>query len=273
MFAIILRMVSFQMVGVLNITPDSFSDGGLFLDENRACEQIEHLILSGADLIDIGAASSRPGSDFVDPATEISRLKGVLEFYFSRFSIPISLDTFHSEVAEFGLSKGVSWINDISGLGFDPRMAGVVSNYKAGVMLMHMKGNPKTMQISPHYEDVCADVMSFLKDRVNVAVSAGIKTIIVDPGIGFGKTVHHNLALISQISRFKELGYPVMMGPSRKQFIGDITGAAVADRLPGTIAACVLGLQNGVEYFRVHDVQAVKQALQVAEAILGADHA
>ena len=260
----------FSVVGILNITPDSFSDGGLFLDEKKAIFRLEQLINDGADLIDIGAASSRPGSVFVSPEEEIRRLKPVLDLLFRRFSIPISLDTFHCEVAEFGLSRGVSWINDITGLTYDSRLGPCIARYGAGVMLMHMQGTPLVMQDNPSYGDVLAEVFSFLKSQSEYARDLGIEKIIVDPGIGFGKNLDHNLGLIASVDRFLDLGYPVMLGPSRKQFIGAITGADVSVRLGGTIAACLLAYQKGVQYFRVHDPFEIKQALDVMKRLMEA---
>ncbi len=254
-------------MGIVNITPDSFSDGGLAWESESALRHIEGLVKAGADWIDLGASSSKPGTVFQSAEEEISRLDRVLSRYFEYFDTPVSVDTVHHEVARYALERGVKMINDISAMTFDPKMGEVVAAFQVPVVVMHMQGLPKTMQDSPHYEDVLSEVVSYLMERVAVAQGLGIREIILDPGIGFGKTLAHNLNLLRGLKAIVALGYPVLLGPSRKSFIGELAGAGAQHRLGGTVAACVWGALQGVKWFRVHDVFEVKQALRVMGAL------
>jgi dihydropteroate synthase len=255
------------LMGIVNITPDSFSDGGHFLSEDQAIKQIELLIKDGADFIDIGAESSRPGAEPVSVSEEIKRLAKVLTKYSRYFEVPLSLDTYKAEVADYGLSMGVNIINDISGLKADPNMAQVVKKHSVPVILMHMRGTPKNMQESPKYEDVVNEVFLELKESIDLAKKNEIDKIIIDPGIGFGKNVYHNLTLIKNLDVFKSLGHPLLVGTSRKSFIGHITADNDFERLSGTIASNLLAFQNGANILRVHDIGNIKKAVQVLEAI------
>eukprot|EP01047_Picozoa_sp_COSAG01_P006065 COSAG01_NODE_216_length_21695_cov_83.368772_3_plen_265_part_00 len=256
-----------KIFGILNITPDSFSDGGLFLDEGKAFRKIEAMISAGADGIDVGASSSRPGALSIDAETEIARLKPVLSQFKKRFDVSLSLDTYHADVAAFGVDCGINILNDISALRFDQGMASVVA--KAGVLLvlMHMQGQPKSMQQQPSYTDVVSEVYGFFEERLAYARSEGIEHCILDPGIGFGKTLTHNLLLLRDLSRFISLNCPVMLGTSRKSFIDHLHASPVSARLGGSLASIVLARQAGVSYLRVHDVYESKQACIVADAI------
>jgi dihydropteroate synthase len=256
------------IMGILNITPDSFSDGGQFIDLDRILVYIEKMIEDGADIIDVGAASSRPGADEVSGKEEINRLKGLLKVYKKYFSVPISLDTTKSEVAAFGLANGVDMINDISGLAGDKKMADIIGKAKVPVVIMHMQGIPQNMQNSPSYQNVITDISEDFKVAIKKAEQAGIADVIIDPGVGFGKTLEHNLEIIANLAKFKSLGKPILVGTSRKSFIGALTGADINERLAGTISSNILALVNGASIFRVHDVAETKQALVVASAII-----
>jgi dihydropteroate synthase len=257
------------LMGVLNVTPDSFSDGGRFLDPGEAVRHAQRLVEEGADLIDAGAESSRPGSDPVSAEEEWRRLRPVLEGLLREVRVPISVDTYKPEVAGRALALGAHMLNDIAGLR-DPAMIETVASHGAAVVIMHMKGEPKTMQQVAEYEDVVAEVKAFLAQQAALATSAGIDGIVIDPGLGFGKTAQHSLELLRRLPELVELGYPVLMGPSRKSFIGHVTGAPVEDRLEGTLAAVTAAVLGGAHIVRVHDVKQCKRAVQVAEAIRGA---
>jgi dihydropteroate synthase len=259
------------LMGVLNVTPDSFSDGGLFLDRDKAVERALMMEKEGADLIDIGGESSRPGADPVSLEEERKRVLPVLEKLAGKLSIPISVDTRRAVVARESLSLGARIINDITALRGDPDMGDVVRASNAVIVLMHMKGNPRTMQDNPHYKDVVDDVAAFLSERAAAAQEAGIdrKNIWVDPGIGFGKTVEHNLELIRSLKKIVCLGYPVVVGPSRKSFIGRITGGELKDRLEGTAAAVTAAVLHGANVVRVHDVAAMRRTVRMADALRG----
>jgi len=257
-----------QVVGILNVTPDSFSDGGHFFKADDAFKRIEKLVADGADMIDIGAESTRPGSEAVDVGEELRRLEPVIMGFRQRFDSRFSVDTMKAEVAELALNYGASYINDVSALRYDARMSDVIAAYQGGVVLMHMQGVPKTMQQDPQYDDVVGDVCQFLLRQCDVAKAAGITDIILDPGFGFGKTIHHQLTLMDRLDEVTQLGYPLMLGVSRKSMIGLVTGAGVDDRLPGSLALAVLGLTKGAQFFRVHDVAETRHALDMAFAIL-----
>src|SRR5215211_7723296 len=262
------------VVGILNVTPDSFSDGGGFLDPEAAAEQAATMVEEGADMLDVGGESTRPGSHPVSQEEEIRRVVPVLKRILStRPEAVISIDTYRSGTATAALEAGASLVNDVTALRGDPRMASVIQEAACPVILMHMQGEPKTMQKEPHYEDVVGEVRDFLAERAEYAVTAGVRSenVIVDPGIGFGKNLEHNLALLRNLDAVVDLGFPVLIGASRKTFIGRITGVQEArDRVFGTVAATVLAYQQGATYFRVHDVRANREALAVAEAVLHA---
>jgi dihydropteroate synthase len=261
------------VVGILNVTPDSFSDGGNFLDPEVAAEHATTMLDVGAAIIDVGGESTRPGSDPVSRQEEVRRVVPVIEgLLAARPEAVISVDTYRSETAVAALEAGAHIVNDVTALRGDPSMASVVADARCPVILMHMQGEPKTMQREPHYKDVVSEVTDFLESRAEHAVRAGVRpeNIIVDPGIGFGKTLQHNLALLRNLEALVELGFPVLVGASRKRFIGSITGVGEAsERVFGTVATTVLAYEKGATLFRVHDVRANREALAVAEALLG----
>jgi dihydropteroate synthase len=260
------------VVGILNITPDSFSDGGDFLDPEAAAEHAATMLDEGAEILDVGGESTRPGSDPVSQEVEIGRVVPVLERILSvRPEAVISVDTYRACTATAALEAGASLINDVTALRGDPRMASVIQEAACPVILMHMQGEPKTMQKEPHYEDVVGEVRDFLAERAEYAVAAGIRpeNVIVDPGIGFGKNLEHNLDLLRNLDAIVDLGFHVVIGASRKSFIEKITGVQEArDRVSGTVATTVLAYERGATFFRVHDVRANREALAVAEAVL-----
>jgi dihydropteroate synthase len=261
------------VVGILNVTPDSFSDGGNFLDPEVAAEHATTMLDVGAAIIDVGGESTRPGSDPVSRQEEVRRVVPVIErLLAARPEAVISVDTYRSETAVAALEAGAHFVNDVTALRGDPAMASVVADARCPVILMHMQGEPKTMQREPHYKDVVSEVTDFLEARADHAVRAGVRpeNIIVDPGIGFGKTLQHNLALLRNLEALVELGFPVLVGASRKRFIGSITGVEEAsERVFGTVATTVFAYEKGATLFRVHDVRANREALAVAEALLG----
>lgn len=256
-------------MGILNVTPDSFSDGGLHIDPVRAIARAELMVAEGADILDIGGESTRPGSLAVSESEQCQRIVPVIKAIRKFWSGPISVDTTRGAVVETAFDSGANWINDISALRDDPRMLDLAVAWSCPVVLMHMLGTPRTMQENPAYSDVVEDVKSFLRDRAQYAIGAGVlaQNIILDPGIGFGKTVDHNLALLSHLTDLVELGYPVLVGASRKSFIGHLTGASVDERLAGSLAAAIRSVGAGAKIVRVHDVGATRQALAVASAI------
>jgi dihydropteroate synthase len=262
------------VVGILNVTPDSFSDGGDFLDPEVAADQAATMLDEGADMLDVGGESTRPGSDPVSQEEEIRRVVPVLERILSmRPEAVISIDTYRSGTATAALEAGASLVNDVTALRGDPRMASVIQEAACPVILMHMQGEPKTMQKEPHYEDVVGEVRDFLAERAEYAVAAGVRpeNVIVDPGIGFGKNLEHNLALLRNLDAVVDLGFPVLIGTSRKRFIERITGVQEArGRVSGTVATTVLAYERGATLFRVHDVRANREALAVAEAVFHA---
>ena len=259
------------VMGIVNVTPDSFSDGGMFVDAGAAVKHGLRLLEEGADVLDVGGESTRPGSDAVGAGVERERLLPVIEGL--RREAPeavLSVDTRKAAVARDALAAGADVVNDI-GAGVDPDMFGVVASTGAGMVLMHMKGEPKTMQREPRYEDVVREVKEFLTQRAEHAVAEGVRpeNVIVDPGIGFGKNLEHNLALLRDLDAIVDLGFPVLVGASRKRFIGRITGVEEAKgRVFGTVATTVLAYEKGAKFFRVHDVRANRDALAVAEAVL-----
>jgi len=262
-----------QIMGVLNVTPDSFSDGGRYLDPALAIAQAGKMIEDGADIIDVGGESTRPGSELVPLHVELERVVPVLEGIAAmNSSVAVSIDTWKSEVAEKALDLGAHAINDISGLRFDPKLADLSARYGAGLMISHIKGTPKNMQSDPTYVDVVAEIKEFLRDAAAAARAAGVDagSIVLDPGIGFGKRLEHNLAILKRLGEIADLGYPVLIGPSRKSFIGTILDAPVNERLEGTLAAAAIGAANGAAIVRVHDVKEARRALALADAIIKA---
>jgi dihydropteroate synthase len=260
-----------KLMGVVNVTPDSFSDGGLFLDPDIAIDHGRALAADGADLLDVGGESTRPGAEAVSAEEERRRVVPVVAGL-AGTAVPVSIDTYKRSVAEAALDVGARVVNDVTALRADPELAGLCADRECEVVLMHMLGTPQTMQDNPVYEDVVDEVKAFLAERIERAVSEGVAEarITVDPGIGFGKTVEHNLELLRRLGELRDLGRPICVGTSRKSFIGKITGRPVDQRLGGTIASCVLAYANGAAVLRVHDVREVREALTAAEAILGA---
>ena len=260
-----------SVTGILNVTPDSFSDGGLYLDAGAAAARAEQMVSEGADLIDIGGESTRPGSRGVPLEEELRRTIPVIRRLAKVVRVPLSIDTSKAHVAERALDAGASLVNDVTALRGDPRMAAVVAQHRAAVILMHMAGSPRTMQRRPRYHEVVTDVAAFLIQRARYAQAAGIdrSRILVDPGLGFGKTTAHNLTLMRGLSRFVALGFPVVIGPSRKSFIGNTLNAEVGERLAGTLACVASAWWQGVHVVRVHDVKASVQLLRMLEAIRG----
>ncbi|HJU04588.1 MAG TPA: dihydropteroate synthase [Nitrospiraceae bacterium] len=257
-------------MGILNITPDSFSDGGLYLNPDAAVARAHIMVEQGADLIDIGAESSRPGSDPIEENEELSRLIPVVREVCRNISIPVSVDTTKARVAQEALDAGAAIINDISALRYDPRMCGVVARYEAALVLMHMQGTPKNMQRAPRYANIVEEVLVFFRERVQAAVEAGISTdrILLDPGIGFGKNLDHNLTLIAQLKTLTTLGRPILVGPSRKGFIGRVLDRPVHERLMGTAAVIAIAVVNGARLIRVHDVDHMRDVVTMVEAIM-----
>lgn len=257
------------IMGVLNVTPDSFSDGGVFFnDVERAVAHAKQMVADGADIIDIGGESTRPGSDPVSEAEEMRRVIPVIERLAKEIAVPISIDTYKSAVAKAALQAGATILNDITGLN-NPEMLAVAAKFKCPAVIMHLQGAPKTMQTNPEYADVVADIKNFFVERIAAARAEGITELILDPGIGFGKTVAHNLTILKRLREFTTLGYPVLVGPSRKSFIGTLTGGLPAtERLEGTLASVVAARFNGTSMVRVHDVAACRRALQIIDAII-----
>jgi dihydropteroate synthase len=262
------------LFGILNVTPDSFSDGGDFLDPEAAARHAGVLLDEGADAIDVGGESTRPGSDPVSEEEELRRVVPVVrKILEARPGAVVSVDTYRARTAEAALDAGARIVNDVTALRGDPRMAALVADAGCPVVLMHMLGEPKTMQEEPRYDDVVGEVRGFLEKRAGHANAAGVdaENIILDPGIGFGKTLAHNLALLRRLDAIVGLGFPVLLGASRKRFIGAITGAEEAKgRVFGTVATTVLGYERGATLFRVHDIRANREALAVAQAVRSA---
>jgi dihydropteroate synthase len=259
-------MAAARIMGIVNVTPDSFSDGGLYLDAAAAIGHGRELLAEGADILDIGGESTRPGAEEVGAAEEIRRVVPVIEALAGDGAV-ISVDTSKAAVAAAAIDAGATIVNDVTALG-DPEMAPLCGERGVELILMHMQGTPRTMQDDPQYEDVVAEVRSFLAEKVAAAVSEGVEgeKIWVDPGIGFGKNVDHNLLLIQQLGELRSLRRPILLGASRKSFLGKITGGDVSDRLAASIAAAVIGVQAGADCVRVHDVAATRDALTVLEA-------
>jgi dihydropteroate synthase len=257
------------LMGIVNVTPDSFYDGGKRLDPDRAVADGIGLVEAGADVIDIGGESTRPGAGAVSMEEELQRVLPVIRGLRRSVKVPISIDTYKAQVAQAALSEGADIINDISALRFDPQMAVLVAAEKVPVVLMHMQGTPQTMQTEPSYKDVLREVQDFLTAQVRFAVEAGVdrENIIIDPGIGFGKTLDHNLTLLRGLPGIAAMGQPLMVGASRKAFIGKILGVEPAERLEGSLAAAIAAVFGGAHIIRVHDVKETRKAIRVADAI------
>lgn len=266
-------MGAFKVMGIVNVTPDSFSDGGRYLDPGAAIAHGLELATEGAVLLDVGGESTRPGAEPVSAERELRRVVPVIEgLRAAGFDGTLSVDTSKAPVAQAALDAGATLINDVTALRAAPEIAELVAERDAEICLMHMLGTPRTMQRDPHYDDVVDDVRRFLTERVEFAMARGIRPerILLDPGIGFGKTVAHNLELLQRLDEFVALGFPVLFGASRKAFLGELTGRPVDRRLPATIAANVIALARGATVFRVHDVAPLYDALTVAAATLAA---
>jgi len=261
------------LMGVINVTPDSFSNGGQFFDAERAIERGERLAAEGADLLDVGGESTRPFSESTPTEEELRRVIPVIRELAPRIKIPISIDTCKAGVARAALDAGASLINDISSLGSDPDMKGVAAYSGAPLILMHMQGTPRTMQVKPHYHSLLSEVVRFLEGRIQVACEAGVSRdqIIVDPGIGFGKTVVHNLLLIKHLDALALLGRPVLLAASRKSFIGAVLNRPITEREPGSWAAACAGILKGAHILRVHEVAICRQVVDMMDAIVNAE--
>lgn len=255
------------LMGILNVTPDSFSDGGRFFDQTDAVLHGFQMIKDGADILDVGGESTRPGAERISAEEETGRVVPVIRKLRQKSRIPVSIDTYKSSVALDALKAGANIVNDITGLHADPAMADIIAKQGASVVIMHIKGTPKDMQANPSYDDLVGEVYGYLSDAVEAAKSKGIKQVMIDPGIGFGKTADHNLELIARLAEFRKIGVPVLIGVSRKSFIGKILDTPVESRLEGTAAAVTASILNGADIVRVHDVREMRRVALVADAI------
>ena len=261
-----------HVMGILNVTPDSFSDGGEYFNKkDEAIRKIEEMVRDGADIIDIGGESTRPGADNVSAEAELDRVVPIIKEVSRNIGVPISIDTAKAAVAEAAIAGGASIVNDVTGLRGDERMASVVAKGGAGLIVMHMKGTPRTMQENPVYENLIGEIISSLRESIKTALENGVREerIIVDPGIGFGKTVGHNLEILRRLAEFRALGRPIMVGVSRKSFLGKILNADVKERLIGTAAACAIAIMNGASIIRVHDTKEMTEVARVVDAVMG----
>ncbi len=259
-------------MGTINVTPDSFSDGGHFFRTDQAIKQGEQLASEGADLLDVGGESTRPFSDPIPLDEEQRRVIPVISELAKRTSVPISIDTCKAQVARAALDAGATIINDISALRFDPEMVKLAAAAEVPIVLMHMKGTPRTMQLEPHYGSLLSEIIAFLEERIQFACAGGVARdrIIIDPGIGFGKTVSHNLLLIKHLHVFAALGQPILLGTSRKSFIGTVLDKQVTEREPGTWASVCAGIMKGAHILRVHEVATCRQLTDMIDAIVNA---
>jgi len=260
------------VMGILNVTPDSFSDGGLYNAARSAIARAVEMEAEGADIIDIGGESTRPGAPAVSAEEELRRVMPVLEGIKGKLKIPISIDTYKAVVADETLKAGAEIVNDVSGLKFDPALAGVVARHRAALVLMHTRGRPEVMQKLPPSPDILAEIEQSLKESVNLALRSGVaeESIIIDPGIGFGKTVEDNLAIIKHLDRFASFNLPIMIGTSRKTFIGRILGKETGERLMGTAATVAASILRGAHIVRVHDVREMAEVARMTDAIIKA---
>ncbi len=261
-----------HIMGILNITPDSFSDGGKFVEFDKALSHAIKMAEDGADIIDIGGESSRPGAAPVNADAEASRVVPLIEKLSTIVRVPISIDTYKAKVARLALDAGAFMVNDISGLRMDKGMLPLVAERKVPVVIMHMQGTPQNMQENPQYESLISEISAFFRERIKLCLDAGVSPnkIIIDPGIGFGKTVDHNLQIMKHLSEFRSLGYPLMVGTSRKSFIGNVLGVPVDERLEGTAATVAFAIIQGVEILRVHDVKQMVQVARMTDAMMKA---
>ncbi|MEO8168033.1 MAG: dihydropteroate synthase, partial [bacterium] len=253
------------VMGILNVTPDSFSDGGKYLDPADAVSRALQMIDEGADFIDVGGESTRPGAGPVPLAEELNRVLPVISALAGKTDTPISVDTYKPQVAMSALDAGAVIVNDISGMAFDDALAKLAREMGASIVLMHMKGEPRTMQNNPAYDNLWQEVIDYLQQRIEHVRSSGLKQIIIDPGIGFGKRPEHNLEILKNLSNLKPLGYPILIGASRKSFIGKVLDLQAEDRLEGSLAAAVVSVMNGASIVRVHDVKETKRAVAIAD--------
>ncbi len=257
------------IMGILNITPDSFSDGGKYILPVKAVERGIQIAEEGADIIDLGAESTRPGSEAISSQEEIDRILPVIEELLNNVSIPLSVDTYKSEVAEYALKTGVHMINDISALRFNPEMVNVLKKYNVPCVLMHIKGTPKNMQDNPEYKDIIGEIKAYFEERIEFVSEKRIslKNIIIDPGLGFGKKLQDNFLLLKKLNDFKAFKLPILIGPSRKRFIGDKLNLPPDQRFEGTAAAVTAGILNGANIVRVHDVKKTVRVIKIADEI------
>ncbi len=257
------------VMGVLNVTPDSFSDGGLFYDSPRAVDHALRMVEDGADILDVGGESTRPGTETTPMAEELHRVLPVIEQLASRTTVPISIDTYKAEIARQAIAAGAQIINDISALRFDPEMGSTAARAGVPLILMHIQGTPRDMQKNPHYEDLMGEIIAYLHESIQKAVQSGVdqEQIVVDPGIGFGKTLEHNLQIIRRLGELRCLGRPILLGTSRKSFIGRILNLDVDQRLEGTLASISAGILAGASIIRVHDVAPARRAVDIIDAI------
>jgi dihydropteroate synthase len=260
------------IMGILNITPDSFSDGGKFFKHKYAVDHALKMVQEGADIIDIGAESTRPGSEPVSVEEEWKRIYPVLKEVRGQTGQLISIDTYKSEIARKALDEGADIVNDVSGLRFDPEMAKTVTRYKAPLILMHMQGTPRNMQLKPHYHNLMEEIFVFFANQVELAKNNGIEHVILDPGIGFGKRYQDNFELIRRLAEFRIFGYPLLLGTSRKSFIGRALDKEVTDRLYGTAATVAIGVLNGANILRVHDVKEIRDIISISQLIKQSFH-
>ena len=258
------------IMGIVNTTPDSFSDGGKNNSANKAIDRAYHLLENGADIIDIGGESSRPGAKPVSPAEEIKRISPLLIELAKNTDSTISIDTYKSSTAIYALDNGAHLINDISGMTHDKKMVNIISRYKVPIVIMHMKGTPKTMQQNPTYDNIINEISNFLVKQANIAINAGVSNekIIIDPGIGFGKTLNDNYKIIAKLIQISKLGFPVLVGPSRKSFIGETLDEPIDERLEGSFVSAALCYKNGAKIVRVHDVEQTKKSLLIVKKII-----
>lgn len=260
----------YLIMGIINTTPDSFSDGGKYNSASEAIDFAYELLREGADIIDIGGESSRPGADPISAEEEIKRISPLLSELVKNTESTVSIDTYKSSTANYALNNGACLVNDISGLSFDKEMVDIVIRHNASIVIMHMKGTPKTMQKNPNYDNVIDEICDFLTNQVDFAINKGVSSdkIIIDPGIGFGKTLNDNYEIIAKLSQICDLGHPVLVGPSRKSFIGTTLDEPVEKRLEGSITAAAMCYRSGAKILRVHDVKETKKSLSIVKKII-----
>lgn len=258
------------IMGILNLTPDSFYDGGRYTQEKKALVRVEEMVSHGADLIDIGGESTRPGATKVSTEEELRRIIPIIGEIKELFEIPVSVDTYKAQIAQEAIEAGADMINDISGLRFDSELKQVVAEYKVPLVLMHIKGTPGDMQNNPYYDSLLGEIISYLRESIVIAKEAGIdeERIVIDPGIGFGKSARHNLEIIDKLSELKSLGRPILIGVSRKSFIGNVLNLPLQERLEGSLAATCLAVTQGARIVRTHDVKETRRAIDLTQAII-----